>query len=317
MLLFWRENEMSTKIVRVHFLGVGGGIPSLARAPPSIAVSYQGKVLLFDCGEGTQLQLQRAGLSPQRIREIFISHLHGDHILGLPGLISTMIMLNRTKPLTIYGPSGTKEFTESTLKLTYAHLDFPLEIKDVLKGEISNHKLYSVSCLPALHGVPAISYVLKMADIPGKFDSHKADQLGVPSGPLRKRLYKGQQIKTPEGRIVNPQDVLGPSREGIRIAFSGDTAPNHDLATAAKKASLLVHDATFTMIHLENAKKYQHSTAAQAAEIAKLAQVSHLALVHISPRYALTEEHEKEAKAIFPHCSAPKDLECIELNSSE
>jgi ribonuclease Z len=308
---------MSKRIVRVHFLGVGGGIPSLARAPPSIAVYFLGKVLLFDCGEGTQLQLQRAGLSPQRIREIFISHLHGDHILGLPGLISTMIMLNRTKSLTIYGPTGTKAFTETTLESTHAHLDFPLEIKDVVKGEISHHELYSVSCLPALHGVPAISYVLKMADIPGKFDTLKAEQLGVPSGPLRKRLYKGQQIETPEGRIVKPLDVLGPPRKGIHIAVSGDTAPNQDFAKAAKKANLLIHDATFTMTHLENATKYQHSTAAQAAEIAKLAQVSHLALVHISPRYASTEEHEKEARSIFPQCSVPEDLECIELNSSK
>ena len=308
---------MSTRIVRVHFLGVGGGIPSLNRAPPSIAVQFQGRILLFDCGEGTQLQLQRAGLSPQRIREIFISHLHGDHVLGLPGLVSTMIMLNRTKPLTIYGPMGTKEFTETALELTHTHLDFPLEIKDVVKGNISNQELYSVSCLPALHSVPANSYVLKMADIPGKFDTHRAEQLGVPSGPLRKRLYQGQQIETPEGRIVKPRDVFGPPRKGIHIAFSGDTAPNQDFARVAKGASLLIHDATFTMTHLEKATKYQHSTAAQAAEIAALAQVSHLALVHISPRYESTEEHEKEARAIFPHSSAPKDLEFIELNSSE
>ena len=308
---------MSKRIVKVHFLGVGGGIPSLTRAPPSIAVSFQGKVLLFDCGEGTQLQLRRVGLSPQRIREIFISHLHGDHVLGLPGLISTMIMLNRTKTLNIYGPPGTKEFTETTMEATHAHLDFPLEIKDVLKGEISHQKLYSVSCLPAIHNVPAISYVLKMADIPGKFNTHKAEQLGVPSGPLRKRLYNGQQIETPGGRIVKPLDVLGPPRKGIHIVFSGDTAPNQELAKVAKKASLLIHDATFTMTHLENARKYQHSTAAQAAEIARLAQVSHLALVHISPRYASTEEHEKEAQAIFVNCTAPNDLECIELNSTK
>ena len=308
---------MSKRIVRIYFLGVGGGIPSLTRAPPAIAVSFHGKVLLFDCGEGTQLQLRRAGLSPQRIREIFISHLHGDHVLGLPGLISTMIMLNRTKALNIYGPPGTKEFIETTMESTHAHLDFPLEINDVLQGEISHQKLYFVSCLPAIHGVPAFSYVLKMANIPGKFDSNRAEQLGVPSGPLRKRLYQGEQIETPGGRIVKPLDVLGPPRKGIRIVFSGDTAPNQELAKAAKNASLLIHDATFTMTHLENAIQYQHSTAAQAAEIAKSAQVSHLALIHISPRYASTEEHEKEAQAIFPHCTAPNDLDCIELNSTE
>ncbi|MFX1510726.1 MAG: ribonuclease Z [Promethearchaeota archaeon] len=304
---------MTSKSVKVYFLGVGGGIPSVARSLPSIAISFQGKILLFDCGEGTQLQLQRVGLSPHRIQEIFISHLHGDHVLGLPGLISTMMMLNRTKPLTIYGPAGTKEFTKTTLELTHAHLDFPLTIKNVKKGTISNQDQYRVECLPAIHSVASLSFILQTADIPGKFDVRKAEQLGVPSGPLRKKLYNGQSIRTSNGKTVKPEEVLGTIRKGLRIAFSGDTAPNPSLAKVAKGANLLIHDATFTALHKENAEKYQHSTAAQAAQIASDASVTRLALVHISPRYASNEEHENEAKAIFAESFAPNDLDIIEL----
>lgn len=308
---------MTSKSVKVYFLGVGGGIPSVTRSPPSVAVNFQGKTLLFDCGEGTQLQLQRVGLSPHKIQEIFITHLHGDHVLGLPGLLSTMMMLNRTKPLMIYGPVGTKKFTETTLELTHAHIDFPLTVKNVKEGIISTQHQYRVECFPSIHSVASLSYILQTADTPGRFDVRKAEQLGVPSGPLRKELYNGQPIKTPEGKIVRPEDVLGPVRKGLRIVFSGDTAPNPKLAKAAKGASLLIHDATFTALHKENAKKYEHSTAAQAAQIASDASVKRLALVHISPRYASNEEHETEAQAIFPESFAPNDLDIIELTPSK
>ncbi|MFX1565050.1 MAG: ribonuclease Z [Promethearchaeota archaeon] len=308
---------MTAKSVKVYFLGVGGGIPSVARSPPSVAINFQGKILLFDCGEGTQLQLQRIGLSPHKIQEIFITHLHGDHVLGLPGLISTMMMMNRTKPLAIYGPVGTKEFTETTLELIHAHIEFPLTVKNVKNGTISIQEQYRVECLPAIHSVASLSYILQTSDTPGRFDVRKAEELGVPSGPLRKELYKGQAIKTPDGKIVKPEDVLGPVRKGLRIVFSGDTAPNPNLAKVAKHASLLIHDATFTELHKENAEKYEHSTAAQAAQIASDAVVQRLALVHISPRYASHEEHESEAQTIFPESFAPNDLDIIELTSTK
>ena len=307
---------MTNTKVRVHFLGVGGGIPALTRAPPSIAIQFQGTLLLFDCGEATQLQLRKAGLSPQRIREIYITHLHGDHVLGLPGLISTMVMQDRSKPLTIFGPKGTTKFTETSLELTHVQLDFKLTTKDVDKGIISTQGQYQVRCLPAIHSVPSLSYILQMTDSPGKFDVRKAQQLGVPSGPLRKSLCEGHAIQTPDGKSVKPEDVLGPTRKGVTIVYSGDTAPNPQLAKAATNASLLIHDATFTASHTENAKNYLHSTAAQAAQIAAQAQVAHLALVHISPRYTLTEEHENEAKAIFPQSFVPNDLDCLELTPS-
>jgi len=185
----------------------------------------------------------------------------------------------------------------------------------VKKEIVSNQEQYRVKCLPALHTVPSLSYVLQMADTPGRFDAIKAQRLGVPSGPLRKCLCQGHPIETPDGKRVLPEDVLGPMRKGLSIVFSGDTRPNPNLVKAAKNARLLIHDATFTSSHNDNATQYLHSTAAQAAEIANQAQVTQLALVHISPRYVSTEEHEKEAMAIFPQSFVPKDLDSIELKS--
>jgi ribonuclease Z len=300
--------------MRVHFLGVGGGIPSLNRASPAIGVYFNGKILLFDCGEGTQIQLKRSGLSPQRILEIFISHLHGDHVLGLPGLLSTMAMLQRSKPLTVYGPVGIKAFIETNLELTHAQLEFDFDIKEVEKGVISQQKLYSVECVPACHNVPAFSYILRMADIPGKFYVSKAKRLGIPSGPLRKRLQQGHSITTPDGKHVKPSDVIGPTRKGPIIIYSGDTAPNPDLVAQVKGADLLIHDATFSETHKDKAEEFLHSTAVQAAQIAAKANIGQLALVHISPRYLSFDIHETEARAVFPAAFAPNDLDILELN---
>jgi ribonuclease Z len=302
-------------VIRVHFLGVGGGIPSLKRALPAIAIYFRGKILLFDCGEGTQTQLKHAKLSLQRIIEIFISHLHGDHVLGLPGLLSTMAMLKRSKPLTVYGPVGIKEFIEVTLELTKAQLDFELTVNEVDEGTISSQPQYRVDCLPALHNIPSLSYILRMADTPGKFDVAKARKLGIPSGPLRKRLQQGNSVKNPRGKTIYPADVMGPSRKGVIIAYSGDSAPNPKFAAKAIKAQLLIHDATFSEAHTEKAAEFLHSTAAQAAQIAVQAKAKQLALVHISPRYIASEEHKKEAKAIFPQSFAPHDLEVIKIDS--
>ncbi|MFW9985222.1 MAG: ribonuclease Z [Candidatus Odinarchaeota archaeon] len=300
--------------MRVHFLGVGGGIPSLKRALSAIAIYFRGNIVLFDCGEGTQTQLKHAKLSPQRIIEVFISHLHGDHILGLPGLLSTMAMLNRSKPLTVYGPIGIKEFIEVTLELTKAQLDFELTINEVEEGTISHQPQYQVDCLPALHNIPSLSFILRMADTPGKFDVSKAQKFGIPLGPLRKRLQQGNPVKNLTGKTIYPEDVIGPSQKGMIIAYSGDSAPNPKFAAKATNAQLLIHDATFSEAHRDKAAEFLHSTAAQAAQIAVQAKAKQLALVHISPRYIETEEHETEAKVIFPQSFAPKDLDVIYLD---
>lgn len=299
--------------MQVHFLGVGGGVPSLNRALPALAIYFKGKILLFDCGEGTQFQFQRAGLSPQRIKEIFISHLHGDHVLGLPGFLATMAMRQRSKPLTIHGPRGIKDFIKVTVELTQAQLEFEVHVHEVQEGTISKQTEYQVDCITALHSIPAFSFILRMADTPGKFNPSRAQRLGVVSGPLRKRLQQGEEIRTPNGKKVVPKDVMGPARKGAIIGYSGDTAPNPEFATIATEADLLIHDATFSETHRKNAAEYLHSTAAQAAQIALQAQAKQLALVHISPRYMSTEMHEKEARTIFQNSFAPNDLDFIRL----
>lgn len=299
--------------MKIHFLGVGGGIPSLNRALPAIAISFKGTNILFDCGEGTQIQLKRARLSPQRIKEIYISHLHGDHVLGLPGLLSTMAMLRREKPLTIYGPAGIKEFIKITLELTQTQLDFDIAVHDVKAGTISKQTQYAVECLPALHNIPTFSFILRMVDTPGPFFTSKATRLGIPPGPLRKRLQEGQSIITAQGKTVQPSDVMGAPKKGVIIAYSADTAPNPNFAQSAQGADLLIHDATFSEAHKDKAAEFLHSTAVQAAQIAAQAKAKKLALVHISPRYVSVETHQKEAQRIFRQSFAPNDLDIIEL----
>ncbi|MFW9830872.1 MAG: ribonuclease Z [Candidatus Thorarchaeota archaeon] len=299
--------------MQVHFLGVGGGVPSQNRALPAIAVFSKGQILLFDCGEGTQMQFQRASLSAQRIKEIFISHMHGDHVLGLPGLLSTMAMFRRTSPLTVYGPKGIKEFVDVAMELTQVQLEFDLTVHEVEGGTISQHTKYQVDCIPALHSIPALSFKLQMADIPGKFNAARAERLGIPSGPLRKRLQQGEEIRTPTGKKISPADVMNPVRKGVMLVYSGDTSPNPQLIVEAQNADLLIHDATFSESHQKNAAEYLHSTAAQAAQVALQAKAKQLALVHISPRYMSTELHVLEARSIFLNSVAPNDFDFIEL----
>lgn len=301
--------------MRIVFLGVGGGVPSLWRALPALAVTLDGRILLWDCGEGTQMQLQKAGLSLQRITEIYISHLHGDHVLGLPGLLSSMTLLRRSKPLVIFGPQAVKTLVDATLQLTLVEPEFELETREVETGIVFRHPNYAMEAIPAIHGVPSLSFILRIADAPGHFDPSKAGRLGVPQGPLWKQLQQGQPVETPRGQTVTPSEVLGPPQKGVVIAYSGDTAPNPDFAVAARGASLLIHDATFAQVHAAKAAEYLHSTAAQAAEIAKLAEARQLALVHISPRYQSTQQHREEAQAILVRTIAPNDLDAVEIRS--
>lgn len=300
--------------MKIVFLGVGGGMPSQLRALPAVALKLNGQILLWDCGEGTQMQLQRTRFSLQRITEIYISHLHGDHVLGLPGLLSSMALLRREKSLAIFGPPGIKAFVESTLTLTHVLPEYEITIREIRRGVVSRHTRYTMECLPALHSVPAFSFILRLADTSGKFDPTKARSLGVPQGPLWKQLQLGKSVKTPSGRTVSPREVLGPPFKGVSIAYSGDTKPNPKFAKAAQSVALLIHDATFTMEHEVKADEYGHSTAAQAAEIAKQAKAQRLALVQISPRYETNEKHEQEAQQIFSQSFVPLELQIIEIS---
>ncbi len=301
--------------MKIVFLGVGGGMPSQSRALPAVALKLNGQILLWDCGEGTQMQLQRARFSLQRITEIFISHLHGDHVLGLPGLLSSMVLLRREKSLAIYGPPGIKAFVESTLELTHVQPEYEITIQEIKEGVVSRQTNYTMECLPALHSVASFSFILRMTDTLGKFNPTKARELGVPQGPLWKQLQIGKSVKNSSGRTIKPRDVLEPPSKGVSIAYSGDTKPNPKFAKAAQGVTLLIHDATFTTEHEEKANEYGHSTAAQAAVIAKQAKAQQLALVQISPRFETNEKHEQEAQQIFPQSFVPSELQVIEISN--
>lgn len=295
------------------FLGTGGSWPTVKRNVSAIAVKRGGEILLFDCGEGTQRQIQRSGLSYMQIKSIFISHFHGDHFLGLPGLIQTMQLNDRKEPLTIYGPKGISRIVEIVKNLGYFRPSYEIVGKDVDEGDEIRFDGYSVRPFRVEHNVPALGYVLEEDMRPGKFNKKKALELGIPEGPLFGRLQRGESIKLKDGRVITPDMVLGPPRPGRKVVYTGDTKPCNKVVEFARNADLLIHDATFLSDLEDVAIEYGHSTARQAAEIAKEANVDRLVLTHISPRYFDDRAIEEEAKNIFENSIVARDFLKLEV----
>ena len=295
------------------FLGTGGSWPTVKRNVSAIAVKRGGEILLFDCGEGTQRQIQRSGLSYMQIKSIFISHFHGDHFLGLPGLIQTMQLNDRKEPLTIYGPRGISRIVEIVKNLGYFRPSYEIVGKDVDEGDEIRFNGYSVKPFRVEHNVPALGYVLEEDMRPGRFNKKKALELGIPEGPLFGRLQRGESIKLKDGRVITPDMVLGPPRPGRKVVYTGDTKPCNKVVEFARNADLLIHDATFLSDLEDVAIEYGHSTARQAAEIAKEANVDKLVLTHISPRYMDERLIEKEAKEIFKNSIVARDFLKLEV----
>ena len=297
----------------VIFLGTGGSWPTVKRNVSAIAVKRGGEILLFDCGEGTQRQIQRSGLSYMQIKSIFISHFHGDHFLGLPGLIQTMQLNDRKEPLTIYGPRGISRIVEIVKNLGYFRPSYEIVGKDVDEGDEIRFNGYSVRPFRVEHNVPALGYVLEEDMRPGRFNKKKALELGIPEGPLFGRLQRGESIKLKDGRVITPDMVLGPPRPGRKVVYTGDTKPCNKVVEFARNADLLIHDATFLSDLEDVAIEYGHSTARQAAEIAKEANVDKLVLTHISPRYMDERLIEKEAKEVFKNSIVARDFLKLEV----
>ena len=297
----------------VIFLGTGGSWPTVKRNVSAIAVKRGGEILLFDCGEGTQRQIQKSGLSYMQIKSIFISHFHGDHFLGLPGLIQTMQLNDRKEPLTIYGPRGTSRIVEIVKNLGYFRPSYEIVGKDVDEGDEIRFNGYSVRPFRVKHNVPALGYVLEEDMRPGRFNKKKALELGIPEGPLFGRLQRGESIKLKDGRVITPDMVLGPPRPGRKVVYTGDTKPCDNVVEFARNADLLIHDATFLSDLEDIATEYGHSTARQAAEIAKEANVDKLVLTHISPRYMDERLIEKEAKEVFKNSIVARDFLKLEV----
>lgn len=298
--------------MKVTFLGTGGSIPSVNRSVSSAALQYGSDVLLFDCGEGTQRQLMMSSLSFMKIKRIFITHFHGDHFLGLPGLIQSMSFSGREDPLYIHGPAGMVELVNGIISLGYFAKGFEVWVGELDHGDTVKMDGYSVSAVRVDHSVPALGYVFQEDERPGRFLPGRAKGVGVPEGPLFSRLQRGHSV-TVSGREVTPEMVMGPPRRGRKVVISGDTRPCQNLEEAARGADLLVHEATLDSSLADKAREFGHSTAEGAAGLAARAGVRSLFLNHISNRYEEPDLLEEEARQVFSGAVVAEDLMSVEV----
>jgi ribonuclease Z len=297
----------------VAFLGTGGAVPSARRSTASVLVMRGGERLLFDCGEGTQRQLQKS-LGLVQVDEIYLTHFHADHFLGLPGLLKTYDLTDREAPLTVYGPRGLEDLF-GTLGGLIGRLGFGLELVEIEPGDEIALEDGEIRPFAVEHGVRACGYALIEDQRPGRFDLEQARRLGVPEGPAFAALQRGEAVEGAAGR-VEPGQVVGEPRPGRRVAITGDTGPCPETVEAARGAELLVHDASFSEEEAQRARDTGHSTVGQAAAVAREAGVKLLALVHISSRYHVGQVLE-EAREAFEASVAPRDFDLVEIPFAE
>ena len=293
--------------MQIVFLGTSGSWPTPKRNAPAVAIKRGPEVILFDCGEGTQRQFMQSKLSFMQIAKVFITHFHGDHFLGLPGLIQSMNMYDRDKPINIYGPKGIKELTHTLVTLGYFTPGFAISVTEFTDGTSIDFGEYAVSAIAADHSVPALSYCLEEKMRPGRFDKPKALELGIPEGPIFGRLQDGESVII-GGKAFTPNMVMGPPRKGRKIVYTGDTLAHQKLADFARDCDVLIHDATADTSMEEKANKYGHSTAKQAAMLAKECNAKVLFLTHFSPRYEDPAPMLAEAKAVFENSMLAEDF---------
>lgn len=300
--------------LKVTFLGTAGSVPTPERSLPAIAIQRKDELILFDCGEGVQRQIIKAKVGLQKKTKIFITHMHGDHMLGLPGLIQTMTLMDRKRKLQVYGPEGIQAFLEAIQSTVQFALTFPIETHEIRQeGTVYREKEYEIKAIQTNHVIPSFAYALEEKPRPGKFYPEKALEKGVPEGPLWSKLQSGKNIILPNGSLVKPEDVMGPQRRGRKIVYTGDTKPFKALIEFAKEADLLIHDSTFDDKLSKRARDDGHSTPSQAAKIAKKANVKQLVLTHISARYKETTVLLEQAKRIFQNVLVAEDLMTIDL----
>jgi ribonuclease Z len=295
----------------VVFVGTAGSTPTARRAPAATLVRRGGERLLFDCGEGTQRQLLRSDIGLVDLEEVFVTHFHADHFLGLPGMLKTFALRGRELPLTLYGPRGLAELM-GALRRIFGKLTYPYEIVELRPGETLARDGYDLRTVAVRHGTTALGYALVEHERPGRFDVDTADALGVPPGPPRGLLQRGEPVTLADGRVITAAQVLGPARPGRTVVLTGDTAPVQSVVDAAAGADLLVHEATFLEDEVERARETDHSTARDAAEAARDAGVKLLALTHVSSRY-FAGDVEREARDVFPETVVPRDFDVVEI----
>lgn len=298
--------------MKLVFLGTGGSYPTPERNVACIALKYESDILLFDCGEGSQRQLMRSSISFMQVDRIFISHFHGDHFLGIPGLIQSMNMNDRKEPLEIYGPEGTVSFVKDLISSGYFRPGFPLHVSELKPGARLDFDDYFIKAIDSDHDVPSLGYSFEERDKKGRFDRQKAIDLGVPVGPLFSKLHEGQSVEV-DGEEIRPEQVVGPPRRGKKIVYTGDTRPNQNVIEAAERADVLIHDSTLDSSMSDRAFERGHTSTDMAASIAEKATVGDLFLVHISPRYTDPKKLENQAKEIFENSYVPDDFFEYEL----
>ena len=298
--------------MKLVFLGTSAAQPTEFRGLSCICLEREGEIIMFDAGEAAQIAYLKSGLGWNKKMKIFVTHLHGDHCIGILGLLQTMSMQNRTEPLEIYGPSGIDEFIGANIKILNFGLSFPVLITIIKEGIIFDSKIYSVSACKANHSITAYSYLFEEKEKPGRFNLERAKELGIPEGILWKELQNGNDIEI-NGKVISPNQVLGEKRPGKKIGISGDTMPTNELEKFFQNCDYLVFDSTFLDEVSDKALDTCHSTAKQAAVLSKNANVKNLILTHFSARYKDETKHLEEASVIHDSVITARDLLEIEV----
>jgi len=296
-------------MLSLTFLGTSAARPTVERNVSGIALMREGETLLIECGEGTQRQMMRYGVS-FALSEVFFTHFHADHFLGVIGLVRTLGLQGRVEPMTLYGPRGGKKVLQAALELGVERVPFPVEIKELRAGDVIERDGYGIHVVATEHGGGggSVGYALREKQRLGRFDPEKARALGIPEGPLWGKIHKGEAVALADGRMVEPAELVGPPRAGRTVVITGDTRPCASVVDAAQGADLLVHEATFGDEEQDRAKETGHSTAREAAQVALAAGVKRLVLSHVSARYSLSADIlVKEAGEVFSNVMVAKD----------
>lgn len=305
--------------MELQFLGTGAGVPAKMRNVSSIALKLldeRNEIWLFDCGEATQQQILNTTIRPGKIKKIFITHLHGDHIFGLPGLLTSRSFQGGEDELTVYGPKGIKRFIDASISVSYSKLGYPLKVVEFEEdGVLFSDKQFSVEAMKLEHGIPSYGFRITEADQIGELKADELKALGVPFGPIFGRLKRGEVVALEDGRVIDGKDFVSEDIKGRVVVICGDTRFTPKTITLAENANVLVHEATYEADKEKTARQHFHSTSKQAATIALEASVQQLYLTHISARYLghQVSQLEQEARQVFPHTKVVKDFDIFTI----
>ena len=300
-------------VLRVTFLGTASSRPTVRRNVSALAVQREGDLYLFDCGEGTQRQMMRFGVGFS-VREIFVTHLHADHYLGLAGLLRTLSLQGRERELIVWGPASGTETLESAVNVGGDRFTFPLQVRELPVDSAIRYDGYSIHAFGTDHAAGSFGLALVEDTRPGRFDVDRARDLGIPEGPLFGRLHRGESVRLQDGSVVEPEDLVGPKRSGRKLVYTSDTGPCRSVTEAAYGADLLIHECTFSDEESERASETRHSTARQAAEVALQAGARRLVITHFSARHSEQPHRlEKEARTVFSRVEAAEDGMSLEI----